>query len=193
MKKPVGYDQFVRAFNSGGAGGGNATATDGETVWSFCNEGGMKYVYRADGKSFGVSHGANRSNGYLPRGWVTSMAAWRDGEHAFVAVAQRGKIVISEEHKDQYVESKTEFVDTITLHDGVDGKVLAVPIDKKCSLYTHWQKPEDMNPLRLKTISHFFEHYKDLEEGKWVKVIGWQGPEAAHKEIADGIAAYIKP
>lgn len=75
---------------------------------------------------------------------------------------------------------------------GEDGKVLAVPIDKKCSLYTQWQKPEDMNPLRLKTIAHFFEHYKDLEEGKWVKINGWEGTEAAHKEITDGIANYAK-
>jgi inorganic pyrophosphatase len=46
--------------------------------------------------------------------------------------------------------------------------------------------------MRLKTISHFFEHYKDLEPGKWVKVLGWEGPESAHKEILDGIAAYDK-
>jgi inorganic pyrophosphatase len=51
-------------------------------------------------------------------------------------------------------------------------------------------KPEDLNELRLKTISHFFEHYKDLEKGKWVKVNGWEGPEAACKEITDGIANY---
>jgi len=75
---------------------------------------------------------------------------------------------------------------------GEDGKVLAVPIDKKCSLYSHWKKPEDMNPLRLKTIAHFFEHYKDLEEGKWVKITGWEGPESAKKEITDGIANYVK-
>jgi inorganic pyrophosphatase len=49
-----------------------------------------------------------------------------------------------------------------------------------------------MNPLRLKTIAHFFEHYKDLEDGKWVKIQGWEGPTAAHKEIMDGIAAYNK-
>ena len=75
---------------------------------------------------------------------------------------------------------------------GEDGKVLAVPTDKILSIYTHWQKPEDMNPLRLKTIAHFFEHYKDLEEGKWVKVLGWEGPEAAKKEITDGMANYNK-
>ena len=48
-----------------------------------------------------------------------------------------------------------------------------------------------MNPLRLKTIAHFFEHYKDLEEGKWVKISGWEGPDAAKKEITDGIASYL--
>ena len=75
---------------------------------------------------------------------------------------------------------------------GEDGKVLAVPIDKILSIYTQWQKPEDLNPMRLNTIAHFFEHYKDLEKGKWVKVMGWEGPEAAKKEIMDGIAAYNK-
>ena len=75
---------------------------------------------------------------------------------------------------------------------GGDAKLLAVPIDKILSIYTHWQKPEDMNPLRLKTIQHFFEHYKDLEPGKWVKIIGWEGLEAAKGEITSGIAAYDK-
>lgn len=73
---------------------------------------------------------------------------------------------------------------------GVDGKVLAVPIDKILSIYTQWQKPEDLNPMRLNTIQHFFEHYKDLEPGKWVKILGWEGKDAALKEITDGIAAY---
>ena len=73
---------------------------------------------------------------------------------------------------------------------GIDGKVLAVPIDKILSIYTQWQKPEDLNPMRLKTISHFFEHYKDLEEGKWVKILGWEGPDAARQEVAEGVANY---
>ncbi len=73
---------------------------------------------------------------------------------------------------------------------GDDAKVLAVPTDKILSIYTQWQKPEDLNPMRLNTISHFFEHYKDLEKGKWVKVLGWEGPEAARAEITAGIEAY---
>ncbi|MFS0753450.1 inorganic diphosphatase [Noviherbaspirillum sp. 1P10PC] len=75
---------------------------------------------------------------------------------------------------------------------GGDAKVLAVPVDKVLSIYSHWQKPEDLNELRLQQIQHFFEHYKDLEKGKWVKVEGWVGPEEAKQEILNGIEAYNK-
>ena len=75
---------------------------------------------------------------------------------------------------------------------GEDNKVLAVPTDKILPIYSQWKKPQDLNPARLNTIAHFFEHYKDLEPGKWVKVLGWEGPEAAMKEIADGMANYNK-
>lgn len=73
---------------------------------------------------------------------------------------------------------------------GGDAKLLAVPIDKVCPIYSHWHKPEDINQMRLKAIQHFFEHYKDLEAGKWVKVKGWEGPDAAKREVTDGIASY---
>ena len=73
---------------------------------------------------------------------------------------------------------------------GQDAKVLAVPIDKILSLYTQWQAFDDLNPLRLKTIQHFFEHYKDLEPSKWVKVLGWHGPDVAREEVRAGMAAW---
>jgi inorganic pyrophosphatase len=75
---------------------------------------------------------------------------------------------------------------------GGDNKLLAVPIDRILSIYTQWTKPEDLNPMRLKTIQHFFEHYKDLEAGKWVKILGWDGPEAARAEVAGGISNWRK-
>ena len=75
---------------------------------------------------------------------------------------------------------------------GEDAKVLAVPVDKILSIYSHWQKPADMNELRLRQIQHFFEHYKDLEPNKWVKVQGWEGPDAARAEIMAGVEAYAK-
>ena len=73
---------------------------------------------------------------------------------------------------------------------GGDNKLIAVPINKILSIYSQWQRPEDLNPLRLKTIQHFFEHYKDLEEGKWVKVLGWEGPDSAREEVVAGIRAW---
>ena len=73
---------------------------------------------------------------------------------------------------------------------GGDAKLLAVPIDKLCSLYRSIQSPRDLPDMVLAQISHFFEHYKDLEAGKWVRVQGWVGAEEAKQEILDGIARY---
>jgi inorganic pyrophosphatase len=50
---------------------------------------------------------------------------------------------------------------------------------QSAAIYSHWQKPEDLNELRLRQIQHFFEHYKDLEKGKWVKIDGWYGADEA--------------
>jgi inorganic pyrophosphatase len=75
---------------------------------------------------------------------------------------------------------------------GQDAKLLAVPEDKILSIYKHLQKPEDVNELLLSQIQHFFEHYKDLEQGKWVKVKGWTGVAGAHQEILDGIESYAQ-
>ncbi len=82
----------------------------------------------------------------------------------------------------------------LNMHDeaGADGKVLAVPIDKILPIYQHWQKPEDLNVLRLNQIQHFFEHYKDLEPGKWVKIDGWGGTDDARAEILNGVENYNK-
>ena len=74
---------------------------------------------------------------------------------------------------------------------GGDAKLLAVPIDKILPIYRQWQQPTDIHEARLRQIEHFFEHYKDLEPGKWVKVSGWEGPDAARAEIRNGIAAYV--
>ena len=73
---------------------------------------------------------------------------------------------------------------------GGDAKLLAVPTDKICPLYAHWKTIEDVPEIRLKQIQHFFEHYKDLEAGKWVKVVGWAGRDAAHAEILNSIRRY---
>jgi inorganic pyrophosphatase len=73
---------------------------------------------------------------------------------------------------------------------GADSKVLAAPDDKVLPIYSHRHKYEDINPQRLHQIQHFFEHYKDLEPGKWVRVDGWGGVDDAKQEIALGIKLY---
>jgi inorganic pyrophosphatase len=73
---------------------------------------------------------------------------------------------------------------------GGDAKVLAVPVDDICPLFEHWKSISDVPEIRLRQIQHFFEHYKDLEEGKWVKVIGWAGVEVAHEEVMNGVRRY---
>ena len=75
---------------------------------------------------------------------------------------------------------------------GGDAKLLAVPVDKVLPISKHWNRPEDLQPERLLQIQHFFEHYKDLEPGKWVKVAGWSGPDQARAEIQAGVARYQK-
>ena len=75
---------------------------------------------------------------------------------------------------------------------GMDGKVLAVPTEKILPMYAKIQALDDLHELQLQQIAHFFARYKDLEKGKWVKVKGWEGKDAAHKEILDGVANYNK-
>lgn len=73
---------------------------------------------------------------------------------------------------------------------GGDAKLLAVPVTKLYPPYRHIQTPQDLPEEDVARIQHFFEHYKDLEAGKWVKVKGWGGPEAARKEIMDSVKRY---
>jgi inorganic pyrophosphatase len=70
---------------------------------------------------------------------------------------------------------------------GGDAKVLAVPVDEICPLFVHWKSIADVPEMRLRQIQHFFEHYKDLEAGKWVKILGWSDVDVAHAEILSGI------
>jgi inorganic pyrophosphatase len=70
---------------------------------------------------------------------------------------------------------------------GIDAKVIAVPVEKLCPMYKAIQTLEDLPELLRAQIIHFFEHYKDLDPGKWVKVQGWSDIEAAHEEILAGV------
>lgn len=74
---------------------------------------------------------------------------------------------------------------------GEDAKILAVPTDKVSNKYYENMKDLSDVPQRLQNeIKHFYEHYKDLEVGKWVKIAGWRDAAAARVEIEKSIKAY---
>ncbi|MFC6441227.1 inorganic diphosphatase [Bowmanella sp. JS7-9] len=78
----------------------------------------------------------------------------------------------------------------MTDESGKDAKVLAVPVDKLSTIYRGINEVEQVPELLLKQIEHFFEHYKDLEPGKWVKIDGWAGAAAAKDEIVNSVKRY---
>ncbi len=71
----------------------------------------------------------------------------------------------------------------MTDESGVDAKIIAVPVDKLSPIYVNVNSTDDLPELLLSQICHFFEHYKDLEKGKWVKIEGWADADAARAEI----------
>jgi len=73
---------------------------------------------------------------------------------------------------------------------GEDAKILAVPTSDVTGLYRHVESVDDVDELLRLQITHFFNHYKDLESGKWVEILGWEGAEAARTEIMESIERY---
>ncbi len=71
---------------------------------------------------------------------------------------------------------------------GHDEKIIAVPSPKLTQRYTHVHEYTDLPKITLDQIQHFFEHYKDLEPNKWVKLIGWGGAAEAKQMIVEAIA-----
>jgi inorganic pyrophosphatase len=82
----------------------------------------------------------------------------------------------------------------MTDESGEDAKVIAVPHD---TMYDDVQDIDDVSPRLLSQLAHFFEHYKDLEKNKWVKIEGWVGKSEAEQEIVASVerfkAAPVKP
>ncbi|SDV47973.1 inorganic diphosphatase [Chitinasiproducens palmae] len=78
----------------------------------------------------------------------------------------------------------------MTDESGVDAKLVAVPVDKLSPMTASLKSIDDVPAFLKDQIKHFFEQYKALEKGKWVKVEGWEGIDAAHKEITEGVANY---
>jgi inorganic pyrophosphatase len=80
----------------------------------------------------------------------------------------------------------------MTDESGEDAKVLAVPVDKLCQLYQKVETFRDLPQPLILSIEHFFAHYKDLEDGKWVRIEGWEDVNSAHQEILDSQKRYAE-
>ena len=80
---------------------------------------------------------------------------------------------------------------------GSDEKIIAVPIDKVFNGYSHIHDVDQVSPHWLERIGHFFEHYKDLEKGKWVKLEGWKGATDAKRILLESVQRFndapVKP
>jgi inorganic pyrophosphatase len=70
---------------------------------------------------------------------------------------------------------------------GGDEKIIAVPSPKLTKRYLHVMNYTDLPEITLEQIQHFFEHYKDLEPGKWVKIAGWGDAAEARQLIEEAI------
>ena len=70
---------------------------------------------------------------------------------------------------------------------GIDEKIIAVPSAHLTQRYDGVDNYTDLPEITLKQIAHFFEHYKDLEPGKWVKIGDWMDADAARKSITEAI------
>lgn len=73
---------------------------------------------------------------------------------------------------------------------GIDAKVLAVPVNKVSKIYENIDSYQQLPSILLKAIEHFFTHYKDLEDGKWVKIDGWEDINSAKDEILSSAKRY---
>jgi inorganic pyrophosphatase len=73
---------------------------------------------------------------------------------------------------------------------GGDEKIVAVPVPRLTRRYEHVHNYADLPLITVQQIQHFFEHYKDLESSKWVKVVGWGDAAEARGFINAGIARF---
>ena len=136
----------------------------------------IKYEIDKDSDATGMSYPVNY--GYIPH------TLSEDGDPLDVLVVtpfpvQPGCVI------------RARVVGKLNMEDeaGIDTKLIAVPHDKLTPLYKNVKEYTDLPELLLAQIKHFFEQYKALEPGKWVKLTGWEGADAAKADILKAIEA----
>lgn len=117
--------------------------------------------------------------GYIPN------TLSEDGDPADVLVVTPTPLVVG-----SVIRCRPVGVLKMSDESGIDAKILAVPVSKLTKAYDNIKEYTDLPSALVKSIEHFFEHYKDLEEGKWVKVDGWSGMIEAKEEIMASVKRY---
>jgi hypothetical protein len=174
LTQPLGHGQLLSGFGSGGTGGGDYVATDGQTVWAVAPTDNLvgqttasdlflywPFLYRADQKPFGAGAcAAPRKNVTLAEGRVTGLAAWRPkgSASALLLVAERGKIVAAGTHVHGgltlYAESKDERINALLVLDGATARELTrLPV---------------VEPTAL-TVAHDRLHLLERRDGGWTE------------------------
>ena len=105
-----------------------------------------------------------------------------DGDPCDVLVANTRPLVPG-----SYIAVRPSGVMLMEDEGGGDEKILAVPVPKLTKRYENVHNYTDLPKITLDQIQHFFEHYKDLEPGKWVKLKGWGDAAEAKKLITEAI------
>lgn len=98
-------------------------------------------------------------------------------------------LVITEYALQPGVVIPSKLIGVLVMEDekGMDEKLLAVPTVKMNSEYSKFNELEDIPEILLNKIKHFFEHYKDLEKGKWVKITGFKNASEARKIMNEAV------
>ncbi len=117
--------------------------------------------------------------GYIPH------TLSEDGDPADVLVLAQWKLLTG-----SVVRCRPIGILKMTDEAGGDAKILAVPHDRLTPLYNKVTSFRDIPESQLAQIAHFFEHYKDLEPGRWVKIDGWFDVDDAKQEILASIERY---
>ncbi len=151
------------------------------------NSGPVKYEVDKDSGSLHVDRFMTTAMsypcnyGYLPQ----SLA--EDGDPADILVMTPVPLVPG-----SIIRARPVGMMKMTDEAGGDNKILAVPQDKLTPAYHKIHSIKDVDQWFLDSIQHFFSHYKDLEKGKWVKIVGWFDVAEAEAEIMSSIERFKK-
>lgn len=151
------------------------------------SSGPIKYEYDEDNKIMAVDRFMPTSMSYpCNYGFVPNTLSG-DGDPADVLVYSRYPIVPG-----AMIKARPVGVLMTEDESGPDAKILAVPAKKTDSFFSHIEEYTDLPEMIINNIEHFFENYKKLEKGKWVKVSGWENAAKAKQQIAESIEKFQK-